>query len=230
MKRYCAWDIETVPTVEAMSEAYPEVERQPPANYKSEEALSGWRKKDRETWERDRIKEYSLSARTGRIVAVSLNYRGDEFVDLTALDPADEKDVVRDALGALLDRKANDLIVGFNSRAFDWPFLVLRALYHRIDPYEFMPHRKEWIDMNDRYQKYYNIDVRELITFGDWKAKGTLSQWAAWAGVPDKETAGSQVWDWYRQGNIDAIAAHCRGDARRTGALLERVYPLYRGS
>ena len=229
MKRYCAWDIETVPTAEAMAEPYPEGDRQPPANYKLDEAIANWRRKDREAWETDRIKEYSLSARTGRIVAISLNYRGRDFIDLTALDPDDEKSMIAEALGVLTNRETNDFIVGFNSRTFDWPFLILRALYHRIDPYTYQPHRAMWADLNDRYSKY-NIDVRELVTFGDWKARGTLSQWAAWAGVPDKQTAGSQVWDWYRQGDIASIAAHCRGDAQRTGALIERVYPLYRGS
>jgi predicted PolB exonuclease-like 3'-5' exonuclease len=229
VKRYCAWDIETVPTVEALAETYPESEREPPSNYKKEDTIAEWRRKDVEAWENSRIKEYSFSARTGRIVALSINYRGREFVDLTALDPNDEKALIEDALTVLLNRDRNDLIVGFNSQTFDWPFLMMRMCYHRIDPYVYQPHRTLWHDLHDRYSKY-NVDVRNMVGLGDWKVKGSLSEWAAWAGQEKKPTSGKEIWEWYQRGDIQSIAKHCRGDAQRTGALFERVYPLYRGS
>ncbi len=230
MKRYGAWDIETAPMTTALALPYPEQFRQPPSNYSKPETIGAWREKDRAAWEEDRIKEFSFSPRTGRIVALSINYRGQEAIDLTAVDEKDEKDLILSGLTLLCDKgDRNDLIVGFNSRQFDWPFLMIRMCYHRIDPYAIQSHRAFWNDCNNRYSKY-NVDLREMLTFGDYRAKGTLSDWSEWAGVGAKDTKGSQVWEWVQEGNADAIALHCRGDAHRTGAVFERVYPLYAGS
>lgn len=250
MKRFTAWDIETCPTPEALEEAqskpYPEAERKPPGNYKKPEAISNWYKEDREEWEAAKtgdslIKDLSTSPRTGRIVAFGSAYHtknGYEFVELTALNPADEKDLIVDALTMLADKEGgaeegrNDLIVGFNSRQFDWPFLMLRAMYHRIDLYEINTRRQYWADWNARYPRdpKYNVDVREMLTFGDKWAKGTLSEWGAWAGEPDKSTHGGQIYEWVKAGDADSIKAHVRGDAYRTGKIFERVYNLYPGS
>lgn len=226
VKRYLAWDIETFPTAEALLEPYPAHERHPPSNYTKEDTIAEWRRKDAEKWEETRIKEYSFSPRTARIVALSLNYRGGECTDLTALDPADEKSMIEDALTAMMDRVRVDLIVGFNSREFDWPFLMMRAMYHRIDLWQIAP-RTRWHEMLQRYSDV-NVDVRDLIGLGNWRVTGTLSQWSAWAGEPEKDTHGGQIYEWCKAGDIMSVMTHCRGDARRTGALFERVYPLYK--
>ena len=233
MRRYCAWDIETAPTAEALAEPYPEDKRLPPSNYSKPETISEWRRKDRESWETDRIKEFSFSPRTGRIVALSLNFKGEEYLDLSALDAKDEKQLIIDALTIMSDTgrpgARNDLLVGFNSRSFDWPFLMLRMCYHRIDHLAVCPDRQWWQAGHNRYS-LINVDVRDIVTFNQPGQKGTLSDWAAWAGQAVKDTAGSQIYQWVQEGNVDAITTHCRGDAQRTGALFERVYPLYAGA
>lgn len=229
MKRWLAWDIETAPTAEALLISYPEEDRQPPSNYTKAETIAEWKRKDLAEWERGRIKEYSLSPRLGRIVALSLNSKGEHFVDLTALDANDEKTLIEDAWTIMFRHDVTDVMLGFNSRSFDWPFLCVRAMYHRIDPYAFC-NKQQWQDALSRFSRR-NIDVRDLVTFNAYGAqKGTLSDWAAWAGYGEKETHGSQVWKWVQEGNAEAVAKHCRGDVVRTGLLFERVYPLYLGA
>jgi DNA polymerase elongation subunit (family B) len=232
MKRYCAWDIETCPTALSLMRTYEASGRKPPGNYKKPEAISQWVADDREDWETQRIKEYSLSARTGRICALSMYTQKEGALDLTALREEDEAPLIRDALSVLggcgVKDGRVDVLVGFNSRQFDWPFLMLRMCYHRIDPLEFNPDRRFWQDCHARYSKN-NVDVRDIVTFGDYRASGTLSDWSAWAGQGEKDTAGSQVWQWVQDGDADALATHCRSDARRTAALFERVYTLYAG-
>jgi len=226
MKLYQAWDIETCPTPEALLESYPEEKRSPPSNYSKPETIAKWKADDRVSWETDRIKEYSLSPRTGRIVAFSA-CDGKGGIDVTALDVSEERALIEQAFEVLFDPKV-EVIVGFNSRAFDFPFLCLRAMYHRIDPMEYT-NAFRWKEALTRYSKY-NTDVREMLTFGAYGAKGTLSEWGAWAGDASKETAGSQVWEWVQAGDAMAISRHCYGDAKRTAALFERVYPLYQGA
>lgn len=226
MQRYMAWDIETCPTDEAMMEGYPEADRPPPGNYSKPDTIAQWREKDRKDWETARIKEYSLSPRTGRIVALSLNYRGQEAINLTALDANDEKALIESALTLMTDKTRVDCLVGFNSRTFDWPFLIVRMFYHRISPYQFVDDRRRWVELIERYSAT-NLDVRDMVTFGDPRAKGTLDQWAQWAGASAKPTRGEDIYPMVLAGDAVGIAAHCQGDAKRTGVLFERVYDLW---
>lgn len=232
MKRYLAWDIETVPTALSLSLPYPEAQRHPPKNYKKPEAIASWREQDREDWEESRIKGYSFSPRTSRIVAISLNYRGQEFIDLSAPTEADEKAMIEQALTVMLDlempskRARNDVLVGYNSKKFDWPFLMHRMLKNRIDPFAIESNGHIWVGLNDRYSKR-NLDALELVNFGQFtQTPGSLSDWGEHVNMPSKETDGSMIYDWWVAGDIGSIKKHCRGDAHRTGAIFEYIYPL----
>lgn len=215
----------------SLAKPYPAGERHPPKNYKNAEAIDKWKKDDQEEWEEARIKDYSCNPRLGRIVAISLNYRGEEKVNLVAPREEDEKEMLTTALTLLVDRDKNDLIVGYNSRGFDWPFLMVRAAYHRIDKYAINKHREIWRNIEKRWDSTYHVDLMELVQCGGYsKSPGSLDDWSSFCGLASKKTHGSEIYEMYKAGDFVGIQAHCEGDALRTALVFTRFYQQYKES
>lgn len=110
-----------------------------------------------------------------------------------------------------------DVVVSYNGRNFDVPFLIGRSLVHEISarvdllgkPYEVRPH----------------LDLYRLISTGRSFGPASLDAvcWALGVDSPKGGMDGAQVAPAYARGEIEAIAAYNCGDVRATAAVYQRV-------
>lgn len=110
-----------------------------------------------------------------------------------------------------------DVVVTYNGRNFDVPFLVARSLVHgvpaRVDllgnPYNLRPH----------------LDLYRLIQPGRALGPSGLEVvcWALGIESPKGALDGSQVGPAYARGELEAIARYNRGDVLATAAVYRRV-------
>jgi hypothetical protein len=113
---------------------------------------------------------------------------------------------------------AADVVVTYNGRNFDVPFLIGRSLVHgipaRVDllgkPYDLRPH----------------LDLYRVIV-GGGRAPGPTGLdvvcWALGVESPKGAMDGSKVADAYAAGDLRAIADYNRGDIRATTSVYHRV-------
>ncbi len=217
------YDIETVPLAASLAAPYPAEERQPPSNYKSDEAIAKWRAGDEAKWREGLGKECSLSPRLGRVLAIGTFALGD------TADPVANVAMVEESEAALLTgfwhevgrAGTRQIIAGFNSISFDLPFLVTRSLILGVTPSIVVPD----------YLRHYNyaphFDVRMALTFWDSYTKGTLAEWCRAFGIEAPEGKGSEMYERYLAGDRDAVALHCRTDVRATAELVAVVGPTF---
>jgi hypothetical protein len=130
------------------------------------------------------------------------------------LRPVDEAELLR-AFWVLAAQA--EVVVSYNGRNFDVPFLVTRSLVHgvpaRVDllgkPYDLRPH----------------LDLYKLLQPGRALGPAGLEVlcWALGVESPKGALDGSQVAPTYAAGDIEAIARYNRGDVRATVAVYQRV-------
>ncbi len=110
-----------------------------------------------------------------------------------------------------------EVVVTYNGRTFDVPFLIARSLVHgisaRVDllgnPYALRPH----------------LDLYRVLTQGRPLGPMTLDMvcWALGITSPKDEMDGSQVAPAYARGDIEMIATYNRKDVVATSAVFRRV-------
>ncbi len=130
------------------------------------------------------------------------------------LRPVDEPGLLR-AFWVLAAQA--EVVVSFNGRNFDVPFLLNRSLLHgvpaRVDllgnPYNLRPH----------------LDLYRLLQPGRALGPAGLDVlcWALGLESPKGTLDGSQVAPTYARGDIEAIAAYNRGDVKATVGVYQRV-------
>lgn len=211
-------DIETVAQEAALNAPYPRDKRNPPANYRKDEAIAAWYEKDEAEWKADRAKECALNPRLGRIVAV-----GTTEATAIGIKESDEAWLLEGAWNLIAD--ANGQIITFNGLSFDVPFFLFRSMVNGVKPTVPVKTLRDW---TRRYSYAPHYDVRGVLTGWDNRASGTLTDWASCLGIPcDDTTKGSDIHALYQAGDFDAIAEHCRADVATTKALYEKVSTIY---
>lgn len=176
----------------------------------------------------------SLHAATGRIIAIGLwdlaTARGRVLVEGDGSGWAafgEDAEVFRGAEPAIVREfwsvieRESPLVVTFNGRAFDAPYLMLRSAILGVPPSRNL--------MGRRYQLSNHCDLYDVLTF--WNAsrmKGSLDFWSCQFGLPSPKDGmrGNQVGGMYRDGRLDEIARYCLDDARVTAQLYDRLRPL----
>lgn len=176
----------------------------------------------------------SLHAATGRIVAIGLwdldTARGRVLVDGDGSGWAafgEDAEVFRGPEAALVGEfwnaiaKDSPLVVTFNGRAFDAPYLMLRSAILGVPPSRNL--------MGPRYRLSSHCDLYDVLTF--WNAsrmRGGLEFWCCQFGLPSSKDGmrGADVGGMYREGRFDEIARYCLDDARVTALLYERLRPV----
>lgn len=216
-----AFDIETLPLARSLDLPYPEEDRSPPSNY-GVEAREKWRVKDREAWEQDRIKTYSLSPLYGRVCAIGL-----------AWDDAEGERVERSLLATTEEEEAHllrefwqmamfaETLVTWNGLAFDVPFVLTRCAILDVLP------TVSGRDLLRRYSTYPHCDVKALLHGWDTRGKGSLDDTLAAFGLPTKIAHGSEVYGMAGRGEWDAIGAYAAADAGSTLKLFERIERVF---
>lgn len=212
-------DIETIPLASALDAPYPEGQRTPPANYKSEEAIAKWREADRAKWAEERVKECSLNPRLGRILCVGTSE------GLVMADTADEEMGLLQQTWAWLEAAGGNVVTWNGS--WDLRFLLLRSLAHGVTPTVPTHTTRDWFR---RFAYHPHFDCKAVLTNWDAPRAGEgLSEWAAFLGLPGKLEGlhGNDVWPLYQGGQLDEIAAYCAQDVAATEAIYERIAPYF---
>lgn len=189
-----------------------------PANYKDPEKIAAYQ---REAVEAEWRKE-SLKSHKGRVLVIGWAIDGEEPQSVQMDEGCDEQGLVLDfwmRLRADLGQTQRPSLVGFNCRSFDFNWLRHRAYKYRIpDMALFFP----W----ERYDKRV-VDLREMWLGADYRGEGTLDDLAKFLGIEGKTTGmdGSKVFDYWRAGRVDEVAAYCRDDVRLTRELWAWMNP-----
>jgi len=110
-----------------------------------------------------------------------------------------------------------EVIVTFNGRRFDVPFLVTRSLVHGL------PARRDL--MSKRWSLKPHLDLWELLTpqGSGGPSKLDVVCWALEIESPKEVMDGSMVAPAYEQGDILKIAEYNRHDVRATAAVYRKV-------
>jgi hypothetical protein len=229
--KYLVLDIETAPRPDADTDAaYAAEGREPPSNYKSEDAIARWRERDRASWR----ETLGLSPATGRVVAT-----GTQFVEVS---PDGYVPVVADhgieprlrhagdlSEWHLLDYLMTDIRVAlregaavatFNGKAFDLPYIALRCAALDI-PLGYPPE-----SLHRKYNTAKHIDLYETITGGGttrFSGHSLASVARTWQLAHQPVGHGSEVAAQVAAGDWASVEAHLRSDVNTTTALLVRL-------
>lgn len=112
--------------------------------------------------------------------------------------------------------------IGFNSRGFDVPFLMIRSAVHGIRP------TRNLMDGRYLYQQRdaRHIDLQDQLTFyGAVRKKGSLHLWSRAFGIESPKSegiTGDDVGRLFKEKKFLEIARYNAGDLRATKELYER--------
>ncbi len=212
-------DIETIPTEAALAMPYPATDRNPPANYKSDEAITKWRATDEANWREGRIKECSLNPRLGRVLCVGT----DTGVDY-AVAEADESEVLDRFWWAAAEASGD--VVTWNG-AWDLRFLVVRSLICGVVPSLPSETIRAWFR---KYTVAPHFDCKAILLTWDVRVAGEgLDEWAQALGLEGKTDGvdGSKIYDLFTAGQHDTIRAYCAADVASTQAIYRKIAPMF---
>lgn len=212
------FDIETVPSVDIRKEP-------------STIAQAVAKVAERNEW--DQSKVMSLSPYLGKVVSVAIGdgEQDPRTQDVTVLAvppegldaeqiealpawirPVTEPELL-EAFWALAGRA--EVVVSYNGRGFDVPFLVGRSLVHGI------PVRVDLL--SNRYSLRPHLDL--YYALGQMRGPSSLDVvcWALGLTSPKEDMDGSMVATTYAKGDIGSIALYNAGDVRATTGVYQRV-------
>lgn len=194
----------------------------PPANYKSEEAIARWRDREAEKAVKSAWGDFAagaLSPMTGRVLVIGMAVDDEVVGTIVAPTEADERDALEVLQAALvaLHKDGPVQFIGHNLKAFDAPFLQLRGMRHRLRfPFT---QAKKWDDKL--------VDTMELWPcrssgFG-LKGSARLTSICDFLGLDfPVDKPGSEVFGQFVAGDFQGIAHHCAIDVAR----VREVYRL----
>ena len=162
---------------------------------------------------RDFFEKAALDPLTGRVVAIGLLYPDSgEFV---VIGHDDEAATLREFWETTKGEmgRINEM-VGFNSNAFDLPFLIRRSWRHRV-PVPFGIRR-------GRYWSDEMVDLRDAWQLGDRQARGSLDTIAKHLGVGAKNGSGADfaaLW----QSDREKATEYLRNDLQLTARVAEAL-------
>ena len=213
-----AIDIETVPLASSLEAKYSIDEHAPPANYKSDEAISGWHTINATKWQAGLTKRASLSPRLGRVVSIQY-CSGDAPHSDVAHDEGAERHILRNFWEML---RTHQQIATWNGKGFDFPFLLMRSAINGVAPSVEVPLYQQ------RYQNTPHFDVKHAVLGGDVRQAGEgLSEWLQAFGMETKSGHGSEVHGMVQRGEWDALKTYGEQDAKGTYDLALRLAPYF---
>lgn len=162
---------------------------------------------------RDFLDRAALDPLTGRVVAVGLLYQ--DSGEFHVIGHEDEAATLREfwrVCQAEMGR-LNEM-VGFNTAAFDLPFLFRRSWKHRVAvPAGFR---------RGRYWSENTVDLRELWQLGDRQARGSLDAVAKHLGVGAKNGDGKDFAALWQSDRAKAVE-YLRNDLELTRRVAEAL-------
>jgi len=156
--------------------------------------------------------EAGLSPDFGKIISIALVNGKVEHV----FSGDNEKEILAETWGVLEMWRE---ICGFNSKAFDLPWILRRSWYCNVEPtnsYDLFP-----------YRTVSHYDLRLILNHGNKTASGKLSMFAKLKLGIDIEGTGSEMQDMYDLGKWDEIRSHNLSDTRTTWELFKTMGRWY---
>lgn len=174
-----------------------------------------------------------LALQHHRVVAISCVLRDSTGFRVWSLGHAEESEaqlIQRFYEG--IERYTPNL-VSWNGSGFDLPVLHYRALIHGVQAARYwdMGEQDRDFKYNNYLSRYHtrHMDLMDLLALYNARANAPLDQIAQLCGFPGKlGMDGSQVWDAYQQGQIEAIRHYCETDVVNTYLVFLR-FELMRG-
>jgi len=116
--------------------------------------------------------------------------------------------------------KEYDLLISFNGRAFDVPFLMVRSAIHKIRPtINFMSYRYA------KPSETNHLDLADQLSFlGAVRRKGSLHLWSRAFGITSPKAdgvTGDEVGELFRKKEYLKIAKYNLGDLKATKELYQ---------
>lgn len=186
-------------------------------NIKNPDLIAEKIQKAEETHVSDYIRNAALDALSGQVLCIGYRIEREEPAVLCS-DAEGEAAMLREWWAILNYYERQPRLVGFNTKAFDLPFLIKRSWKHRIVP----PY---WL-RNGRFWSELIVDLREVWQLGDNRAHGSLAAICRHLGLGEKAGNGamfSELWQTNRQAAID----YCLQDVKLTQAVCDILVPTY---
>lgn len=164
------------------------------------------------------IERFGLDPTTGRVIVIGL-VESESGVEKTFHDSSEKK--LLSEFWRWLAAERPSVVVTFNGKRFDVPFLNIRSAVHGLEPRVVIP--------MDRYSTSPHFDVREVLEGNERHRRGSLDYFCAIFGIdsPKAELDGSRVAEAYVEGRIEEIVRYCLADCHATAALYRRLRPFW---
>lgn len=170
-----------------------------------------------------------------RVLVISCVFRNADGLRIHSFvdhDGASESKVVQAFFGAI--EKHTPQLVSWNGGGFDLPVLHYRGLKHGVvaDKYWDMGDDDRDFKWNNYISRYHlrHLDLMDLLALYQPKNNAPLDAMAKLCGFPGKlGMDGSQVYESYLNGQIDAIRRYCETDVMNTYLLYCRFQKMRAG-
>lgn len=163
------------------------------------------------------LDECALNPFMARVVALGWSWQNEESVTVRiAPSEAAEVTMLDDFWHMVVDAKTGYVppLIGFNSRAFDLPLLMVRSMLLGVKAPKLNIDR--WRSPHPDIMR--ELSQHEAVRFP--KGMGSLRWFAKRMGLPmDDAFSGAEVAQLVESGNWDAIKAHCEWDVRTCKAI-----------
>lgn len=207
-------DIETLPSPNP-----PALETiKAPANYKDPAKILAYQQEAQETeWRKE-----ALDSMKGSILCIGYMLDEEEAHSFTVGLDGTEEEVLRKFENVIIEENGGRVLpdwIAFNGHGFDLPWIWRRAIKHGLD---FLPGMINF----DRYRGNI-IDPMRLWCPHDYRGYVKLGDLAAFLGIGAKTQGfdGSMVFDAWREGRLEEIAAYCRDDVQLLAAVHRALVP-----
>jgi predicted PolB exonuclease-like 3'-5' exonuclease len=169
-----------------------------------------------------------------RVVAISVVLRRGDTLNVWSLGELDatEPDIIRRFFDGI--EKYTPTLVSWNGSGFDLPVLHYRCLRHGISAPRYWENGAD--DQSFRWNNYLSrfherhTDLMDVLSAYQARAVAPLDEMAQILGFPGKlGMHGSEVWEQYQAGKLDAIRNYCETDVLNTYLIYLR-YELMRGN
>jgi predicted PolB exonuclease-like 3'-5' exonuclease len=168
-----------------------------------------------------------------RVAVISLLLRSGGRTKIWSLHEGDggEKSVIERFFAGL--ERYRPVLVSWNGSGFDLPVLHYRSLLHGVAAPVYWDvgegeREARWNNYLGRFH-WRHIDLMDVLAGYQARAYAPLDELATLAGLPGKMGMdGSQVWESYVRGDLEAIRRYCETDVLNTYGLFLR-FELMRG-
>jgi predicted PolB exonuclease-like 3'-5' exonuclease len=199
-------DIETIP-----SDEMPKLEDiKAPGNYSKPEAILKYQTEN----QLELYKKQALNSMQGRIICIGWSFNGKTEI-VSGQDESQIMYIFSDALCELHDEIREPLhFCGWNIGTFDLPWLWRKSIQYNL------PELRKLIPKDNRslytdLMKAWQSDYKDFVS---------LDNCAKFLGIKHEGGKGSDVYQWWKDGDMKSIYLHCKQDIETTIEIYRRIY------